>query len=311
MLKTQNVNGALARGDAVLSQSFPEPADQFLAREPKAFDQADDHPHIRQHPRRLQPPGLQHHPFPVQFHLLRQFVPRWPAARGRGRGWLRLLGTPRRTAAAGAGSIETFLLPSPDDRLVVRGTTLPGSLSAMVLPAAERTTQVHAASVPGMREKPDPTGAAVNGARLELRMGLEDGIQRALIFLEQRLRTSVLMPILAKREALLDGDDKKAKRAAILSTVSDTPSSYLSEAHASRGRTRFFMRRRPRSANTASTTAPSPIPDASDSACPARRDSLRAKSCNRYLEERSLFFFPSSGPTQLSKGGSAQASVKG
>ena len=119
------------------------------------------------------------------------------------------------------------------------------------------------------------------------------------------------MPILAKGEELLDSDDKKAKRAVILSIVSDTPSSYLSEAHASIGRTRFFMRRRRRSANTAGTTAPSPIPDASDSACPARRDSLRAKSSHHYLEERNHFFFPSSGPIQLSRGGSVQASVEG
>ena len=142
-------------------------------------------------------------------------------------------------------------------------------------------------------------------------MGLEDGIQRDLIFLEQRLRTSVLMPILAKGEELVNGDAKKANRAVILSIVFDTPSSYLSEAHASRGGTRFFMRCGPHSANTASTTAPSPIPDARDSDCPARKDSLRAKSGNRYLEEGSLFFFPSSGPIQLSKGGSVQTSVKG
>lgn len=240
MLKTQNVNGALARGDAVLSQRLPEPADQFPTSEPKTCEQTNDHPHIRQHQRRLQPPRLQYHPFARQSHLLRQFVPRWPAARDRARSQFRLLGTPRRPASAWAAGIELFLLPSPNDGLVVRGTTLLGSLPTMMLPTAKRTTQVHTAGVAGMREKPDPAVAAAHGARLELRMGLDDGIQRKLIFLKQRLRARVLMPILAKGEELLDSDDKKAKRAVILSIVSDTPSSYLSEAHASRGRTRFF-----------------------------------------------------------------------
>jgi len=253
--KTQNVKSALARGDAVLSHCFPEPADQFLAREPKTFDQADDHPQIRQHRRGLQTPRLQQHPFPT-LHQLPQFLPRWLAARDRGRVRLWLLGAPRRTAADGAVGIETFLLLSPDGGLVVRGTTLPGSLAAVVLPAAEGTTQVQTAGVPGMREKPDPAVTAVNLARLEFRMRLEDGVQRELIFADHRLGAIVLMPILAKREGLLDGDDKKAKRAVILSIVFDTPSSYLSEAHASRGRTRFFMRRRPRSANSAGTTDP-------------------------------------------------------
>jgi hypothetical protein len=148
----------------------------------------------------------------------------------------------------------------------------------MVLPAAERTTQVHAADVPGMREKPDSAGTAVNRASLEFRMGLEKGIQRELILLDQRKGMIVLVPIRAKREELFDGDEKKPKRAAILSIVFCTPSSYLTEVNASRGRARFFMRCGPRSANTAGTTDSSPIPDASDSACPARRDSLRAKS---------------------------------
>jgi hypothetical protein len=126
----------------------------------------------------------------------------------------------------------------------------------MILSATKRTAQVLAAGVARMREKADPAVTAANGARLELRMGLEDGIQRQLIFLKQRLRTGVLTPILANGGKLLDGDDKKAKRAVILSIVFDTPSSYLSEAQSSRGRTRFFMRRRLRSANAAGTTDP-------------------------------------------------------
>jgi hypothetical protein len=285
MLNTQNVDAALVRGDAVLSPRFPEPAGEFLARQPITFDHADDHPHIRQHPRRLQPARRQHHPFLTQSQRLRQFFLGWRAARSRGRVRLWLLGAHRRTAAVWAVAIELFLLPPPNDGLVIRATPLPGSLSTMVLPAAERTTQVHAAGVPRVREKPDSAGTAVNRARLEFRTGLENRIQRELIFLEQQLRTRVLMPILAKREELLDGDDKKAKRAVILSIVFCTPSSYLSEAQASRGRARFFVRCGPRSANTAGTTASSPIPDAGDSACPARRDSLRAKSCHHYLEE--------------------------
>ena len=161
-----------------------------------------------------------------------------------------------------------------------------------------------------MSQKLNPAVTAGHDATLPFGMGLKQRGPRDLILLNNRLGAIVLGPIRPKREDLFEGDDKKAKVSPTIATVLGTPSSYLSEAHASRGRTRFFMRRRPRSANTASTTAPSPIPDASDSACPARRDSLRAKSSHHYLEERNHFFFPSSGPIQLSKGGSVQASVK-
>ena len=77
----------------------------------------------------------------------------------------------RRGLAALAAGIEPLLLRFPGCRLVVRGAPLAGTLPAMVLPAAERTPQVSATCVPGMREKANPAVHAVNDAALKARDG--------------------------------------------------------------------------------------------------------------------------------------------
>ena len=112
----------------------------------------------------------------------------------------------------------------------------------MVLPAAERTSQVPPTCVAGMREKANPAAHAVNDAALKLGMGLQDRVQRRLILPNERAGAVVLVPICAKREKLLDGYGKKARLSAIIFIVLYTPSSYLFEANASRGRARFFVR---------------------------------------------------------------------
>jgi hypothetical protein len=80
---------------------------------------------------------------------------------------------------------------------------------------------------------------AENGAALQLGVRFEGEVQRDQILPDQRLGAIILVPIRPKCEKLPDGDDKKAKLAVTLSTL-HTPSSYLTEAHASRGRARFF-----------------------------------------------------------------------
>ena len=73
-----------------------------------------------------------------------------------------------------AAGIETLLLRFPGRRLVVGGTPLAGTLPAMVLPAAERTTQVPPTCVAGMREKANPAVRAASDAALKLGMGLQE-----------------------------------------------------------------------------------------------------------------------------------------
>lgn len=234
----------------MLSHSFPEQADDFGARELDAFDQTDQHPHVWQHRRTRHTRPIQHHAFQSQFHRRRRFLR--PGLLGRARLGLiprRHLPTKvplpavERTGMAAAAAIEEFLLPFARSRLVVRSTPLAGTLPPIVLPAAEGTTQVPPTCVPGMREKADPAVNAVRDAPLKLGMGLQDRVQRGLILPDQRPGAVVLMPIRAKREKLLDGDGKKARLSVIMEIVLCTPSSYLIDADASRGRARFFCAR--------------------------------------------------------------------
>jgi hypothetical protein len=117
---------------------------------------------------------------------------------------------------------------------------LVGTLLAMLLPTAERTTKIRTTCVARMSEKANPAVNAVSHATLELGMGLQDRVQRDLILPHKRLGSIVLMPIRAKREELLDGYNKKARFSVTMRRLFDTPSSYLIDAKASRGRARFF-----------------------------------------------------------------------
>jgi hypothetical protein len=205
---------------------------------------------------------------------------------------LRLRG--RQNLVALAAGIEPLLLRFPGCRLVVRRAPLAGTLPTMVLPAAERTSQVPPTCIAGMREKANPAARAVSNAVPKLGMGLQNRVQRGLILPHKRPGTIVLLPICAKREKPLDGDDKKARLSAIISMVVDTPSSYLFDANASRGRARFFVRHGRGSAGTVRIYGPSPIAHPGCSACRVNANPLCLRSRNHYLEEGALFFFPSS-----------------
>ncbi|HUY35451.1 MAG TPA: hypothetical protein VMV69_22090, partial [Pirellulales bacterium] len=60
--------------------------------------------------------------------------------------------------------------------------------------------------------------------------------------LNQRLGVTGPLPICPKRENFLDDDDKNAKLSVIIEIDFCIPSAYHIEAHASRGKPRFFMR---------------------------------------------------------------------
>jgi hypothetical protein len=262
----------------------------FTATEFDTLDQAHDHPHVGQHRRTGQTRFVQQHPFQPhrdrhgQWRAGRRGGHRCPAVVG-----LRVRRRPlqieiglwwrgRRNLAALAAGIEPLLLRFPSRPAVVRGTTSAGTMPAVVLPAAERASQVSPTCVAGVREKANPAVRAVNDAAPKTGMGLQNRIQRGLILPDKRPGAIVLMPICAKREKLLDGYGKKARLSTITVIVLYTPSSYLFDANASRGGTRFFVRQRRRSADTARTNDPLRTVPPNHPACRIGADPLPVRS---------------------------------
>ena len=115
-----------------------------------------------------------------------------------------------------------------------------GLLPTVMLSAAEGTAQVPTAGIPGVSKKANAAMATGNRAVLEVRIAFQDRVQRDLILTNQRVGAIVLVPILRKGENLLEGDDEKARFSVMIWSVLFTPSSYLLDANASRGRTKFF-----------------------------------------------------------------------
>jgi hypothetical protein len=125
-----------------------------------------------------------------------------------------------------------------------------GTLSAMVLAATERTTQVEATCAARMRQKANPAVRAADDATPQLGMGLQDRVQSGLILTDKRVGAIVLVPVIAKRENFPDRYDKKARLSLTMPSVLHTPSSYLPDAKASRGRARLFYGLPPKARTT-------------------------------------------------------------
>ena len=132
----------------------------------------------------------------------------------------------------------------------------------MVLSATKRATQVPPIGVPGMSQKANPTVNAGYRAATQGRMRLQHRVQHGLILPDKRVGAIVLVPIRPKREKFLDGDCKKARLSVKIWIRFSTPSSYLVDAKASRGRPRIFVAPSPKIRNRdphkRSTTAPLP-----------------------------------------------------
>ncbi len=226
-------------------------------------------------------------------------------------------GSPAEGSAPVAAAIVTLLRLSSAWRSIVRGTTSVGRLSTSVLPAAERTTQVRATCVPRMREKANPALLAAqrgNAPAADSGMGLHDRVQRSLILPDKRLSAIVLVPVIAKRENFPDRYDKKARLSVTMRSVIITPSSYLLDAKASRGRARIFVALslgiRNRDRHKRSTTAQLPTRHRQPIPIPL----TTPHAFTSLLERRKpvpLFFFPSSGSIYLSTDGSIQLSGNG
>lgn len=213
-------------------------------------------------------------------------------------GWGRIVSRGRDTKTA--AGIEKRLSLAPFGRPVEFGAALVGALPAMVLPAAEGTSKIPTIRVAGMGEKPDPAVSAVRDTALKLGTQSQDRVQLRLILPDKRLGAIILVPIRPKREKLLDGDDKKARFSVTMRKLFCTPSSYRIDAKASRGRARFFMRylkKRVYGDQHKRTATHHRLDPHRFSLLPglATRHLFNQLLENPYLEERTLFFFPSSG----------------
>jgi hypothetical protein len=209
--KTQNVIDPSVTSDAVLSHCLPKKTDELLRAQLDAFDQIHEHPYVRQHRGFRETRLVQYYPSECQFDHPVPFLRQPPVGRGR-----RRMGIRRRRAVGGVGTaaatgIQSFLLAFSGGRLIVRRTSFVGTLSAVVLPAAERTTQVPTTGAARMREKPNPAVLAVSHAPLQIGVGFQNRVQRDLILPDKWSGAIELVPIRTKREKLLDGDGKKAR----------------------------------------------------------------------------------------------------
>ena len=180
----------------------------------------------------------------------------------------------------------------------------------MMRAAAKRTTQIRPARVSGMGEKANLAVNAGNDTTLQLGMRLDSRVQRHQILLDHRPGAIVLMPSRPKREELPDGDDKKAKFSATIPMSLHTPSSYLTEANASRGRTRFFS-----APKQASPENRNQSPNPHRPYHPLRSRTVTRPppgDLKRLLGKKErLSFFPSSGAFYLRKDGQLMLRGKG
>ena len=73
-----------------------------------------------------------------------------------------------------------------------------GLLATTLLTAAERTVEIPPIRVPRMRQKANPTVAAVHRTACQIGMIAQDRIERDLILTNKRTSAIVLMPIREK-----------------------------------------------------------------------------------------------------------------
>jgi hypothetical protein len=145
-----------------------------------------------------------------------------------------------------------------------------------------------------MGQKANLAVSAGNVATLQFGMRLDAGVQRPQILLNQRLGAIVLMPIRPKGEELPDRDNKKAKFSATIPMFLRTPSSYLTEANASRGRARFFCATNHDQGGQPESTPP-PLRPAQATLFSKPNDSSLPELPKSLLGRKNPFFFPSSG----------------
>ena len=140
----------------------------------------------------------------------------------------------------------------------------------MMLPATERTAEIRAPRVAGMREEANGAVAAAHCAVPQRRTLPQDGVQGELILTNERLGAVVLVPILAKSKNFRDGYGKSDRLSVKMLIVSCMSSSYSLDANASRGRARIFRApwQETRASHPHKRSAPQSPPDPADFTSP-------------------------------------------
>ena len=136
--------------------------------------------------------------------------------------------------------VETLLIPASPVRSIVLPATLVGILATMVLTATELAAKIPPIRVPRMRQKADPTMAAVDRTACQTGMIAQDGIERQLILTNERASAIILMPIVAKRKNFGQRYDKNARFSVKMLICLCISSSYELDAKTSRSRARIF-----------------------------------------------------------------------
>jgi hypothetical protein len=165
-------------------------------------------------------------------------------------------------------------------------TALVGSLTTMLLTAAEGTAQVLTTCIARMGEETNPTVRAAYCAVRQIRTITQDGIQRELILTNKRTGAVVLVPILVKRENFRDGYDKIARFSVKMLIGFCISSSYSLEANASRCRARIFYASMPKAMQLTGATAGRHTDKANLLFLPSRHSSADHVLFNDYLGKR-------------------------
>jgi hypothetical protein len=156
----------------------------------------------------------------------------------------------------------------------------------MVLPAAEGATQIETTSVAGIREKTNPAVATGHHALVPIRIRPQNRAECYLVLTDKRIRAIILVPVLGKRENLLQRYKKSARFSVRIWICCCISSSYRLDAKPSRGRARIFLRLSEKHEQANRTTQPGSIDHQSLSSYTANSTSPRPVSGTDYLEKK-------------------------
>lgn len=208
-------------------------------------------------------------------------------------GWRKIVVRGRCVAGGGvhpkaALGVMKLLLPSAFDCPIVPGAPVVRALLAMLLSAAERTTQIATLGVAGIGQKANPAVATAHDATPQIRIASvsQGRVECDLILTNKRTGAIVLVPIPRKGENLLDGYGKKARLSVTMRSCCCMSSPYPLDAPSSRGGARIFYAFAPKPGRATRANHPGRIGHRTRFSCPDHRTSLRPLFGKDYLEKK-------------------------
>lgn len=147
----------------------------------------------------------------------------------------------RHWGRATAPPVERLLDLASARSSIVIAASPPSAFSSVVQSTAKGTAQILSTRVAGMSQKPNSAVATAREATLQIVIILHRLVERQLILPNERKNVIVSMPIGTKLETFRQPDDKNTRFSVTMRLDLVIPSSYRLEAHASSGKTRFFL----------------------------------------------------------------------